>query len=128
MNKNILVIDDEEWFFEPYLDQIHEAGFSFDFCYNASGAIAKIQENNYELIILDICIPPGEHFEDNDNHQKIGLRVFEKIREKNTEIPVICFTVYSDEETVNKVASLNGIHIAKGKDGNALIEKIKELL
>ncbi len=128
MTKDILIIDDEEWFFEPYLDQIESVGFSCDYCKNASEAITKFQENGYKLVVLDILIPPGENFEYSDTHQKIGLTVFEKIRGKNTEIPVLCYTVYSDDETVNKIANLNGIHILKGKDGSVLIEKIKELL
>jgi DNA-binding NarL/FixJ family response regulator len=85
----------------------------FNSCDNAA---EKISGCNAEVVIMDIEIPPMD-----------GIEAVRLIRKKNTEIPVIMFTVFEDNTRIfdSICAGANG-YLLKKTDPETLIRSIEE--
>jgi tetratricopeptide (TPR) repeat protein len=128
MNKDILIINADQWFFEPFLDLLDFEKISYDYCHNGSDALKAFQKNAYLLVILDMEVSLGDDYWNIDGYDVPGLYLLEKIKKQKPDLPVICFTVMTEEEVVRKIADLGGKHIAKGSGAKTLINKIKALI
>lgn len=130
-NKTVLIIDDEDWFFEPILEKLEFEAISYDICRTGYAGLQKLESNDYRVILLDMKVSLGEELKHIVGYVPApGIYVLEKIKKKRPNLPVICYTVLSDDEVVDKIIELGGKHIAKGsiKDTNTLIAEIKKCL
>jgi len=55
--QRILVVDDESSILELLRDALTEAGYAVDTAENAQGALALVQDNLYDVAILDFALP-----------------------------------------------------------------------
>ncbi|ADU31726.1 response regulator transcription factor [Evansella cellulosilytica] len=90
MEAKILLVDDEQEMRKLLKVCFSASPFQLDEASNGDEAFLKVQENNYDLIILDIMMPEIDGFE-----LLNMLRV-----ELDTEIPVILLTALGDTERV----------------------------
>lgn len=91
--KRILVIEDEKKlarFIE--LELIHE-GYLVDIAYDGNNGLSLLQNNKYDLVLLDLMLPGLN-----------GIEITRRIR-KSSEIPIIMLTARS--EVIDKVAGLD---------------------
>ncbi len=128
MPKDVLIIDDEEWFFEPILERLDHEGISYDYCRAGNEGLNAFKENDYRAIVLDMKIPLGYEDKSIDKYEAVGIFVLEEIRKINEILPVICFTVLSDEIIKNKVSELGGEYIFKAANEHELINRIKKVI
>lgn len=119
---NILVVDDEKAVADILKDCISDKGRSVDVCYDGLEGIDHIQNNFYDLIIVDLMMP------------KVGgLDVLKYAKKANPDVLVIIITGYASLETaimaikegaydyIRKPCKLEEIRIAV----NNAIDKIK---
>lgn len=128
MSKTVLIIDDEDWFLEPILERMDSEGITYDYCGTGYEGLSKISSEDYKVVVLDMKVSLGKELKDVIAHEPAaGIYVVEEIKKKKSELPVICYTVLSDEEVVSKIKELGGKHLAKGsmEDVTTLIEEIK---
>jgi len=93
MNKTILIVEDEKKisrFLE--LELTHE-GYEVDKAYDGKEALEKLENNSYDLVVLDIMLPKIN-----------GMTVLRRLR-KFSSIPVIMLTAKDD--TMDKVMGLD---------------------
>jgi tetratricopeptide (TPR) repeat protein len=128
MNKDILIIDDEQWFFEPFLDRLDFEKISHDYCDNGSEGLKKLQTNAYKLVVLDMKVSLGDEYRDMADYDVPGLYLLEKIKMQMPYLPVLCYTVLTDGEIVSKIEGFGGKHIPKGTGDISLIKDIKTLI
>lgn len=88
----ILTVEDEKPISNLIKINLINAGYDCDCAFGGNEAIDMIEENNYDLILLDIMLPEVN-----------GYEIFEYI--KPMEIPVIFLTARSDVK--DKVRGLN---------------------
>ncbi|MCU0288135.1 MAG: response regulator [Acidobacteria bacterium] len=130
-NKTILIIDDEEWYYEPILERLEYEGITYNFCRTGYAGLQKLEIKAYKVILLDMKVSLGEELKHIIGYGPApGIYILEKIKERNKNMPVICYTVLTDDEVVAKIVDLGGKHLAKGslKDTKALIDEIKKYL
>jgi len=85
---NILIVDDETSVADILKDCVSDTGRSVDACYNGLDGIEYIQNNHYDLIIVDLVMP------------KIGgLDVLKYAKKENPDVLVIIITGYASLET-----------------------------
>lgn len=128
-NKTVLIIDDEDWFFEPVLEKFEYEGITYDFCRTGYKGLQKLEANDYGIVLLDMKVSLGEELKHIVGYEPApGIYILEQIKKKKPGLSVICYTVLSDDEVVGKILELDGKHIAKGsiKDTNTLIAEIKK--
>jgi len=93
MNETILIVEDEKnisRFLE--LELTHE-GYEVDKAYDGKEALEKLENNSYDLVVLDIMLPKIN-----------GMTVLRRLR-KFSSIPVIMLTAKDD--TMDKVMGLD---------------------
>ncbi len=68
-------------------DNLEMYGYAIDFCEDGEEAFRLFCNNHYDLCILDVMLPKMD-----------GYELAEKIRKKNTDIPIIFLTAKSTRE------------------------------
>jgi CheY-like chemotaxis protein len=80
-NKRVLLVDDEADHCLTYQTVLQGAGYEFISYTNSVQALQEFRPNYYDLVILDIKMPTLD-----------GFALCEKIREIDTDIPIIFIT------------------------------------
>jgi CheY-like chemotaxis protein len=57
MNRKILIIEDDQFLREFYEELLQNEGYITDSAADGEGGLEKIQNNEYNLILLDIMLP-----------------------------------------------------------------------
>ncbi|MCK5388084.1 MAG: response regulator transcription factor [Candidatus Izimaplasma sp.] len=115
----ILIVEDERHLNDVLFDYVLD---KYDFAiidqiYDGLEALISIQENNYDLVLLDVMLPNVDGFE-----------ICKKLREK-ANTPVIMLSALSDEE--NQLRGYNlGIdeYITKPYSPKLVVKKIEAIL
>jgi len=97
-DSKILVVDDDNAHRTMLRTLVGGWGYNVEEVDDGSGAVAKVQEQSYDLILMDVRMV-----------KMSGLEALEKIKSYNPAIPIIIMTAYSSVETA--VAALKkGAH------------------
>lgn len=89
MAKRILIVDDDEMVLMALNELLKPEGYEIDSVGSAKEALSKIDENGYDLLMLDIIMP-----------EMNGLELCKMIRgrENYRETPIVFLTAKSREE------------------------------
>lgn len=111
----LLIVEDEIGI-QNFLKQgLEEEGFQVDTASNGNEGFERFKENSYDLILLDWMMP-----------ELTGLELCTKIREINTEIPIIFLTAKDTvQETIEGLKSGANDYIKKPFSFEELLERIK---
>lgn len=90
----VLIVEDEPSLNKIMLKKLRADGFPADSCFTGSEALDYIELGNYDIVLLDIMIPPPD-----------GLEVLKILRDKGNSIPVILLTAIGSIDS--KVKGLN---------------------
>jgi len=80
----LLVVDDEEEFLISSSQALSRRGFIVDAALNGVTALDKVEEAEYDAVVLDIKMPDID-----------GIEVFHQIHKMHPDLPVILLTGYS---------------------------------
>ncbi len=75
---NILLVEDEENLHEALKLNLELEGYEVTSCYNGTDALKAIQNEYFDLIILDIMLPGID-----------GIHITENIRVQQNEVPIL---------------------------------------
>jgi len=116
--KKVLVVDDEPDTLELVKLVLESAGFEAILVHNGMEALAKIDAEKLDLVLLDIMMPDMD-----------GWDVFRKIKERNSTIPIAILTAKAQN-----IDKLLGLHVLKADDyitkpfgKNEFIMKVRKL-
>jgi len=117
--KRILFIDDERPFRMLSRINLEAAGYQVDSAADASEAIACVEEQRFDLIILDLLMP-----------QPDGFKVFQKLKDLKitTQTPVLLLTVLGWEPQVQQLIADGAHHLKKDDAPEQLLPMVKELI
>ena len=85
MAKKVLVVDDEKLIVKGIRFSLEQEGMEVDCAYDGEEALAKIKENTYDIVLLDLMLPKLD-----------GTQVCQQVREFS-DIPIIMLTAKSDD-------------------------------
>ena len=114
MAKKILFVDDEDWSVDAYFDKLRDHGLQFDLAINGDEAIDRLRSEKYDLIILDIMLPPGNKIGKDVEPRRAGAILLDMIRKK--EVPdmktspgvlVVVLTAVTDQKLLENVRKLD---------------------
>lgn len=99
----ILFIDDEPYFMRAHIDTLKDEGYLVDEAEDGDEALRRLEASDYDLVILDIIMPPGS-LEDTNNGMRTGLRIHKAIRrELRLGVPIIFLTVIENREVHRRI-------------------------
>ena len=110
MSARILIVDDEEIVIRSCLRILGDSGHLLDSVQDGWEALKKIDETDYEIIILDIMMPRID-----------GLEVLQQVKERHPDVDVIMVTGLSEIQTAVKAMKLGAFdYLAKPFDPDEL--------
>ncbi len=93
--KSILVVDDDRIILDSLREFLSLEGFRTDGTETLKSALAKLQEENYSLVITDVNLPDGD-----------GLELLDIVRKEYPQTVVIVITGYGTIESAVKAIKL----------------------
>jgi DNA-binding NtrC family response regulator len=93
--KSILVIDDDKIILDSLCEFLSLEGFRTDGAETLKGALAKLNEENYSLVMADVNLPDGD-----------GLELLDIIRREYPQTVVIVITGYGTIESAVRAIKL----------------------
>jgi len=123
MAKKILLIDDEELIAKSLQKLLSLHGYKVDVIQDASKALQRIKEEDFDLIISDIRMPEMD-----------GIETIMQIRQylqesKKQLIPEVLITGYADLDKYEKAKELNvARYVNKPFDNDEFLQITKEIL
>jgi DNA-binding NtrC family response regulator len=98
MSARILLVDDEEVVIRSCLRILEGGDYQVDAVQDGLEALRRVEENHYEMVILDIKMPKID-----------GLEVLRRVKEGHPDIDVIMITGLSDIETAVRSMKLGAL-------------------
>ena len=95
MKKRILIVDDEEIVVRSCLRILSEEEFDIDVANNGLEALSRVNEKDYDMMILDIMMPKMN-----------GIEVLQRVKETHPDIDVIMITGLNEIDTAVKAMKL----------------------
>jgi len=117
LNYKILVIDDDKELCALIKQSVAAERIDADHCYSGADALAILQKNNYQLILLDVMMPGIDGFE-----------TMERIRQKSS-VPILMLT--SKNDSISKIRGLRSgadDYLTKPFDMEELIARVLSLI
>ncbi|HET7627687.1 MAG TPA: response regulator YycF [Bacillales bacterium] len=114
MEKRVLVVDDEKPIADILQFNLEKEGYSVTCAYDGDEALEKVEQQKFDLILLDIMLPNRD-----------GMEVCREIR-KTHEMPIIMLTAKDSE--IDKVLGLElgaDDYVTKPFSARELIARVK---
>ncbi|MTI68739.1 MAG: response regulator transcription factor [Firmicutes bacterium] len=92
MGSKVLIVDDEALLVKGLKYSLDQDGYEIDAAYDGNEALDRINNNEYDLIVLDLMLPGID-----------GLEVCQKVRE-TSQVPIIMLTAKGED--MNKILGL----------------------
>ncbi len=112
----VLLVDDEEEFVTTLSERLHLRGIEAQTATDGKSALALIEKNPPEVVVLDVLMPGLG-----------GMEVLRRIRAKNPEIQVILLTGQGSSKDGIEGMDLGAFdYLVKPLDIEELIKKMRE--
>jgi len=98
MNGRILIVDDEQIVLRSCQRILRDGDYEIDIAHDGLSALGKINENDYDVLILDIMMPRMD-----------GIEVLRRVKEARPDIDIIMITGLHDIETAVHAMKLGAL-------------------
>src|SRR6185312_773130 len=116
--QRILIIDDEAAIRESLETLLGLEGYAVEVAVNGEQGLERIEENYYDLVLLDLALPG-----------KSGLEILPLIRERHPSLPVIMITAYGKvANVVDAIRSGAQNFVQKPWDNEKLLADIRSAI
>ncbi len=116
--QRILIIDDETAIRESLETLLGLEGYAIETAVNGEQGLERIEENSYDLVLLDLALPG-----------KSGLEILPLIRERHPSLPVIMITAYGKvDNVVDAIRSGAQNFVQKPWDNEKLLADIRSAI
>ena len=85
MSRKVLVVDDEKLIVKGVRFSLEQDGMEVDCAYDGEEALEKIQNNDYDIVLLDVMLPKLD-----------GFQVCQQVREFS-DVPILMLTAKGDD-------------------------------
>jgi DNA-binding NtrC family response regulator len=118
MNAKILIVDDEEIVIRSCKRILSDPAYTLDCTHDGMEALRKVDESDYDLIVLDIMMPGVD-----------GLEVLQHVKELHPGVEVIMMTGLSEVQTAVKAMKLGAFdYLSKPFDPDELTHVVQRAL
>lgn len=119
--KKILIIEDETFIADVYSHELTKAGFSVKTAKDGPSGLKALEEENFDLLLLDIMLP-GIH----------GLELLKQWRVKHpaSKMPVLVLTNLGQDEVIKEAFTLGaqGYLIKASYTPNQMVTEVQNAL
>jgi CheY-like chemotaxis protein len=111
--KRILIIDDDKFPTTYYVKYLQATG-KFDVRWEQRiDRILQYLSEPYDVVILDIMMPPGDELagEDCSNGMTSGVVILNKLRSLHPKLPILILTNVKDETTLERCRKYTKVRV-----------------
>ena len=123
MKKKLLVIEDDRMLIRMYLIKFAKEGFETEVTYNGTEGLKKLEQNKYDLILLDLMMPTMDGFKMLEEYNK---------SDKYNKAPIIILSNLGQKEDLERAFGLgvkeNRYIVKASMTPSEVVEKIQETL
>jgi len=113
----ILVVDDDPSCLCIMTDMLERAGYRVEAANDGTGALARIVDRRYALVVADISMP-----------RLHGLALVVELERVRPGVPTLLVSAFPDEGTCAAARRLGVSLLAKPFHADALVSRVRELL
>ncbi len=114
--KTLLIVDDDDNIRLLLRDEFTDKGFNIITAIDGEEALVSFFEESIDLVILDLRMPKLD-----------GNQVLEKIRSKNSEVPILMYTANPD--SVIDLSNYGNVDlVVKSSDLSDLVQRVETKL
>ena len=114
---DILIVDDEKRMGALLQEELEEAGWSVHVESSGAGALVRLRDNSYALVITDLRMAPPD-----------GLEILRAVKEGSQETDVILMTAYASTQTAVQAMKLGAYdYIAKPFDMDEMVLLVRRV-
>jgi CheY-like chemotaxis protein len=113
--KRLLIVEDEAIQGRALQEELRDEGYEADLVASGVDAVKRVQEHEYDCIILDIYLPGMD-----------GLETMGRILSRNRQIPIILYSAYSSYRD-NFLSWAADAYLIKSSDTKELKATIERL-
>ena len=99
---SILVVDDEEAIGRLFKGTLERSEYQVSQAFNGEEAMWHLERSDFALIFLDLRMPGMD-----------GVETFRRIREINTQVPVVIITGFPDSDLMTKALEVGPVAVMK---------------
>jgi CheY-like chemotaxis protein len=123
----VLYVEDEIDMIEDLAPVLKDLGLDVIAQRSIEKALQLFSEVSFDAVLLDICMPPSADIDPKkvEYGRETGIEVARRLREQNSDIPIIALTVVNDPEIKERMknAGITKI-INKPADAHAILNAI----
>jgi len=119
--KKILIVEDDEWLRDLYLEVLSQEGYDVDTAEDGPKGLKKAEQGGWDLILLDIVLPEMNGFE-------IMRNVKKDLPAKPAKKIIFMTNLYADAQNKEALALGDGYIIKAQITPDNLVTKVKEFL
>lgn len=121
-NKKLLIVEDDQFLREFYQELLQGEGYTVDVAADGEIGLNKIQNNEYNLILLDIMLP-----------KKDGVQVLRDLKTqgpKSANVPVVVLSNLGQDAIIKECFDLGaaGYLIKSALNPDQVLEQVKSYL
>jgi DNA-binding response OmpR family regulator len=113
----VLLVDDEEKFVSRLAERLEIRGFEVDWTTTCDGALAKSENNEYNIAVLDVKMP-----------RLSGIDLKKRLEKLAPKMKFVFVSGHGSEEDYDIAMREGAFYLIKPFKIEALVEKIKEAL
>jgi DNA-binding response OmpR family regulator len=119
MSKKILIIEDEKPIAHAMELKLKKAGFDAQIAINGEEAIKLLEEDNFDLALLDLVMPKMD-----------GFGVLEEVKKKKIKIKIMVTSNLSQSDDIKKAKDLGAVDFLIKSDTSIveIVDKVKSIL
>lgn len=119
MAKTILVVDDDQYIRDLYVEILEEDGYTVETAEDGTDALEKIKKTDYDLVLLDIMMPRMD-----------GIEMLRNLKEAKKTAKVVLLTNLAHDPVMNEGKELGALDyiIKADMTPDQLVEKLKTYL
>lgn len=113
MPKRMLFVDDEDWSVTPYFSKLQDENVDVDLARDGDEALDLLQKNKYDLLVLDVMLPPGSKIGKKVEPRQAGAILLHMIRRNEIpnmktapEVAVVVLTAVTDQKLSESIRQL----------------------
>ena len=101
----ILWVEDDAQKLKGLVKPLEKDGHKIIFAEDKEEALNRIENNDFNLIIVDLIIPTGEQDNNGKNHF-VGVDLIKILKQKNIAAPIIVLSVVRDYDIIEELQSI----------------------
>ena len=118
--KRILLVEDDPLIIKIYTTRLEKAGFEIDVIEKGAGVVDRLEEDEFDLLLLDIVLP-----------ERTGFEILRDVRKANFDgLKTLILSNIAQKEKIERALNLGAdAYLIKAHfTPTEIIEKIKEAL